>query len=396
MKNFLKRFNRKQLPDLDYNISGDLIISEIELEKNASPKPKNQAPSPPTAPPRVPSPPKSSTTIPKIEPMLKDNINQTNIVQYRNNSSSYENFKVLNNSNNSNKLNKWILNSQVKPQSEISIPYMPLFLCSYGNLLFCMDNTSFLSIYEKVYSAELKLRNSCKLNVPNVKGIAVNGSYLAVAYSGLKKEQLKGTFKNMNPSGIVLFRRDEHVVCSIQEKCIDLNKQDDNNNMSFKCLSGIALNDKYLFACDTELRSIYQFDIRNGSLIKTALINDGQPTSITINENYLLFNDSINSLIYVFDINTLNLYSSINLKDLDQMNGRFDLMITETDNYLFVKHADNQLCLFDSNLEKRAFYNEIQFKILGFTMLKDNLNHMLVIGSLNMSKQQFKLHGYVA
>lgn len=385
---------------MDYNISGDLIISEIELEKNASPKSnKSQAPSPPTAPPRVPSPPKSSTTIPKIEPIIKETNginNQSNIVQYRNNSSSNDNFKVLINSNNSNKLNKWILNSQVKPQSEISIPYMPLFLCSYGNLLFCMDNTSFLTIYEKAYSAELKLRNSCKLNVPNVKGIAVNGSYLAVAFSGLKKEQLKGTFKNMNPSGIVLFRRDEHVVCSIHEKCIDLNKQDDNNNVSFKSLSGIALNDKYLFACDTELRSIYQFDIRNGSLIKTALINDGQPTSITINDNYLLFNDSINSLIYVFDVNTLNLYSSINLKDLDQLNGRFDLMITETDNYLFVKHSDNQLCLFDSNLEKRAFFNEIQYKILGFTMLKDNVNHMLVVGSLNTSKQQFKLHGYVA
>lgn len=75
---------------------------------------------------------------------------------------------------NSDTLSKWIMTSQIKPQSEVTLASMPLFLATYGNLLFTMDQTSFLSIYEKVFSVELKLKNSVKLNMPNIKRLLAN------------------------------------------------------------------------------------------------------------------------------------------------------------------------------------------------------------------------------
>lgn len=71
---------------------------------------------------------------------------------------------------NGDALSRWITTSQAKPQSELTLASVPLHLASYGNLLFSMDQTSYLSVYEKVFSVELKLKNTVKLNMPGIKG----------------------------------------------------------------------------------------------------------------------------------------------------------------------------------------------------------------------------------
>jgi hypothetical protein len=250
-----------------------------------------------------------------------------------------------------------------------------------------MDTGSFLTIYEKVYSAELKTRNSLKLNIPNIKALAVNAQYVCVAYSGLKKEQMKGALKNMNPSGIFLYRREQHVVCSVHEKQIELGK-----NESFKTINGIALTDKYLFVCEKESSCIYQFDVKSGLIINSAQL-DGEPSSIAANQlGCLCVMDSANSILYMFNSENLQTMNSVDLKTVDQINGLISVFLTD-ENLIFVRNAENQIVLLNANLEICAYFNEISGRLINMTLVKDQ-NQMLVIACQN-SKQQFKLLGYV-
>ena len=93
-------------------------------------------------------------------------------------------------------------------------------MATHANLLFTMDPSSLLNVYERAFTAELKPKNACKLGVPSPRALAANEDYLAVSYMGLDKEKSKnkGTFKNMKPAGVVLYRRDNFVVCTVYDK----------------------------------------------------------------------------------------------------------------------------------------------------------------------------------
>jgi len=287
---------------------------------------------------------------------------------------------------NTDSLSKWILNSSIKPQSEMTVSNAVYLTASYENLLFCLDTNSFLTIYEKVYAAELKTRNSLKLNIPNIKAIACNSQYVAVAYSSLKKDQLKGSLKYMNPSGVVLYRREQHVVCSVHEKQIELGK-----NECFKTINGIALTDKYAFVCEKETRIIYQFDLKSGRLINSAEL-DGEPYSIAANQAFFCVIDSANSILYMFNNESLETINSAVIKSIDQLNGQMGVLLTD-ENLIFIKNSDNQLTLLNSRFEHCAYFNEIQARIISITLVKDS-NQMLVIACQN-NKQQFKLTSYI-
>lgn len=72
----------------------------------------------------------------------------------------------------SDTLSRWMMLSQTKPQSEVTLASVPLFLAAHANFVFSLDQTSYLSIYERVFTLELKLKNSVKLNMPGIKGFA--------------------------------------------------------------------------------------------------------------------------------------------------------------------------------------------------------------------------------
>jgi hypothetical protein len=238
----IDKFEKKQLPGYDFNFSGVLIVNELSLDKNQQTikrpaKPQAPMPSPKLeslhpvrsassilAPPSAPLPPPSATGVGFINSHHSESL-------------------VAPNASDSTSLTNWIMASHIKPQSESTITNPPVFMNTFENLLFCMDNTSFLSIYERAFTAELKSKNSLKLGVPNPRGIAANDSYFAVSYSGLKKEQMKGTFKNLNPTGVILYRREQYVVCTIYDKVIELK----GNDEAFKSPTGLAMTNKYNF-----------------------------------------------------------------------------------------------------------------------------------------------------
>lgn len=112
--------------------------------------------------------------------------------------------------------------------------------------------------------------------------ISVNQRYLAVAFAGLKKDQLKGSsLKNVatavNSTGIVLYGRDQHVVCSIHEKLIDL----PDKSLPDNCTISIALTEgASLFAAERSTGRIYEIDLTTSSLMRTVSIDGGHPMSI--------------------------------------------------------------------------------------------------------------------
>lgn len=252
-----------------------------------------------------------------------------------------------------------------------------------------MDPTSFLSIYERAFTAELKTKNALKLGVPNPRAIAANESYFAVIYSGLsKKEQTKGSFKNMKPNGIVLYRRENYVVCTIFDKSIELK----DSNESFKSPTGLAMTSKHLFVCDRELKSIFKFDIKSGALVHRAKFSEGEPNSLSISGNKLIVTDCILSSLYEFDVENFSQLKSVNLKQLDQIGGQFQTVITE-EGLIFLKNSENQLTLLDANLQPRSFFNQVPARVLNIALVKQS-NSMLVIGCVN-GKMQYKLFGYI-
>lgn len=281
-------------------------------------------------------------------------------------------------------LTSWITTSHIKPQSELTITNTPVLMTSFDNIIFCMDNSTSLSIYER-NKVELKLKNTAKLSVLNPKGIAANENYFAVCYSGtLKKDQMKGIWKNLSSNGVMLFTRQQHVVCSIHDKIIELKKD------SFKQPTDVALTENHLFVCDKELRAIFKYNLKTAAMQKIQF-KDAEPYSISANNSTFIVTD-MNSTITMFDLETCNQIKSKSLKIIDQISGLFNTVLTE-DGLIFVKNSENQLCLLDSNLEHRAFFNEIQAKNLNISFLQQP-NQMLIIGCVN-SSQQFKLFGYV-
>ncbi len=116
-----------------------------------------------------------------------------------------------------------------------------------------------------------------------------------------------------------------------------------------------------------------------------------EPFSICINRDSFLISD-FQSSFHLFDIETCALKKSKNLKPIDQIGSMFATVITD-DGLVIVKNSENQLTLLDSELEQRAFFNEIQAKILSISFIQ-NSRQMLIIGCVN-SSQQNKLYNYV-
>jgi len=354
------------------NIIGELIVSEVSFEP-----PKVAAPAPPQLPPPIPPAP---TQKPSAPPITSAELQKA--------ASSVSVSMAALNLNPNDDLAKWASSAQMKPHFEITSPIMANHIASYNNLLFVTDTSSNFYVYEKAFSHELVAKHSFKLNVPNVKCIAVNNVYLALAYStlGLKKEQLKGSYKNLPTNGVLLFRRDDHIVCSVYEKLVDLSKLS-----SFSSLGSIALHEKFLFVSDKDTRKAFKLDIRNGTLLKQIDLS-GELGAMSVNSNCLCLNDVTNSTLYLVDMEKFELMKSCSLKTIDLANGALSIYLTEQ-NSVFVKNADSQLTLLDANFQIVAHFNEIPLKIQNLALVKDGNNQMLIVGCLN-AQRQFKFLGY--
>jgi hypothetical protein len=284
-------------------------------------------------------------------------------------------------------MQKWTELSKTKPQSELTMGSQASCMCSYGNLVFCIDQASQLNIYEKSFKVELKLKHTTKLSVPgNVRSMAVNEQHLAICYAGLKKEQLKGAFKNLSSSGVLLYKRDDHVVCSVHERHIET-----GGSGQFKSPTSLAMTDKYLYVCDRELKTLFQFDVKTSGVVNSVTLAHSDPNSMSLNASNLIVSDALNSNVYLYDTQNLTLLNSVCVKNIDKTQGAMDVYINEED-MIFLRVSESQLAMIDINFELRAYFTEIQTKINSLVYLKDQQAHMLVVGGV--TGKQFKLYGY--
>lgn len=158
----LKRFEKRPSPDSDYNFTGNLVISRVNLAQAGSQMLRQVS-----SRSSLTSSGSSSSTVNKLDPIREQQSrNAKSVAPVRPPPVAASNIQVA---NNGDTLSRWMMLSQAKPQSEITLASVPLFLAAHGNFLFSVDQTSYLSIYEKVFSVELKLKNSVKLNMPGIK-----------------------------------------------------------------------------------------------------------------------------------------------------------------------------------------------------------------------------------
>ena len=150
------------------------------------------------------------------------------------------------------------------------------------------------------------------------------------------------------------------------------------------------MNDKYLFVSDRDLCAVFKFNIKTSILLQRISTKD-EPYSLSLNRDSLLVTD-LKSNFQFYDIETCSPRQSKNLKQIDQINSMFGTVLTD-DGLVIAKNSENQLALLDCDLEQRAFFNEIQAKILSITFIQSP-RQMLIIGGVN-SSQQNKLFSYV-
>lgn len=202
----------------------------------------------------------------------------------------------------------------------------------------------------------------------------------------------------MTSTGIVLYGRNEHVVCSIYEKLINLNPSvadkasigggESGLGGGFRNLSSIALTDTTVLVGDRDARAVYEIEISTGSLLRTLNI-DGQPVSLSLSQRYLACVDAQNSIVYVFDRTSLEMCAMSGV-----IKGGVEQAVITEDNLIFVRAADSGLvALLDANLELKATFGEIQARVTNMALICDQ-NCLLAIGGVN-NKQQFKIFGYM-
>lgn len=365
-------------------MSGNLVIKQFTFDSQQESVFNKRVPHVQPSAPVSPSPKVLKKVLPPPPSVPKFNSEKNSHSNSSNSINSIDCNQIV--PTNQDVLSRWILASHIKPHSEMTISNQPLIMTGYQNLLFCVDQTSYISIFEKIFSLELKLKNSFKLNIPNIKCIAVNGQYFAVGYNVAKKEQLKGSFKGLNLSGIVLFTRQQQIIVTVHDKSIEL------PNESFKSVVGISMNEEHLFTIDRELNSLFKFNIKNGQLEKRISFQNADLAFISLNNSFLTITNSQNSVLHLIDIKNLNQIKSASLLQNDQLNGNLNT-ITLPENLILVKNSERQLSILDSNFELMACFNEIQFKIISFSLISDKNNQFLIIGVIN-EKNQFKLLGY--
>jgi hypothetical protein len=273
------------------------------------------------------------------------------------------------------------------PIVEFNVKVLPSFLTSYKSKIFIVDENANLALMDSTDG--LILKSEIKLNILNVKGIAVNQNYLAASFSDLSKDNLKtiGNKKLKISNGIILFKINDGFRF---EKIIDIPK----NN--FIQPASLVMTEEYLYVTDRELHSIFKIDIKTNSLIDKLVIKDSHPTGICLFDcNQLIFIDSFKQELNLIDTNNMsNIIKTVKINDeLQSLNGPYD-MVKKNGSHLFVKsRSDSRVIIYDSDLNIINVFDYDFSNYLGITLLNaQDQTNTLILGSSNINKS-FKI-GY--
>jgi hypothetical protein len=286
-------------------------------------------------------------------------------------------------------LKQWKKKALKVPDEEFEInrDFVPEFLTIYRNYLFCMDNSGDIIVFVITSNKKIEYKNTFKIDVPKIRSISTNHKYFGLTYSKLESKEMKRMLKNVKPSGVLLFKKDNDMISTIFEKELHLNN-------SMKSPSGLALNDEFAFVCDRELKCVFKINIDNGQLInKIDLMSDnGEPYECSINKNYLIITDIYNHKLRLYDILTLKNINNLIVKQDDGMNGPFDIYLTENNLVIYKNYKDYQLVLTDTDFDEQIYFEKLKHKFFDFSIFQEQNSLFVVVGAF---KEHFKLITYI-
>ncbi len=76
--------------------------------------------------------------------------------------------------------------------------------------------------------------------------------------------------KGQKPSGVLLFKRDRHMMSTKFEKSLGVGQEP-----GFVSPCGIAMDSQFLFVCDKDLASLFKIDIASEQVIQKIYIPNG-------------------------------------------------------------------------------------------------------------------------
>lgn len=272
------------------------------------------------------------------------------------------------------------------PTVEFDLPFLPKYITNYNKIIYIMDEDANTFIAELGNSLACKAQ--MKLNIMNVKSIAVNKKYLAVSFSDLNTEQINQigrSFKKFDSkSGVFLYRLTESHSAPNQERLISSSK-----NYNLIAPNGIALNDNYLFVCDRELHAIFKIEIKTGNFIQKLITTDQEPISISLGDKYFVYTDALKLELSLVDSDKLQIIKTVKFSD-ELFNEPFDLSYKEN-SYIFVKNRmDTKVIIYDQNLNIKYSFDYDGSASLGINYLKLKSDYLL-LGNLDQESKIFKL-----
>lgn len=196
---------------------------------------------------------------------------------------------------------------------------------------------------------------------------------------------LKGMMKGQKSCGVLLFKRDRHMLNTKLDKSLDVVP-----NTGFVKPSGIALNSQFIFVCDKDLATVFKIDVTSGDLIQKVNIQEGNAYKCSINECYLLVADSMKCAMKILDINDLKVVNEKVLQLERSASGPCEVLLCENNLVFFKSNKESDLMVTDITLEKQVVFRHLNDSILGFTMIQVAGQQILVIANTCNIKKKSK------
>ena len=283
---------------------------------------------------------------------------------------------------------KWKTKAANRPTEELVMDkeFVPHYLSKFRNYLFCMNETGNIYIFTISTKHTIEFKNVSKIDVPKIKSIAVNCFYFGLTYSKLEAKEVK-KLKNVKSSGVILFKRENDLIKTTEMKEINISEE-------LKSPVGLALNEKYAFVCDQELRCVFKIEIQTNTVANKIHLSDGEPYGCSINKDYLLITDTLKHRLCLFNIESFKNIHNLQVKQDDNLNGPFDCYLGENNLILYKNYKDSQLVVTDTDFEENEQYCFEKIKSLtSFSFFDDSSNQVLICG-FSVSKKSFKLITY--
>ncbi|CAF0707694.1 unnamed protein product [Brachionus calyciflorus] len=270
------------------------------------------------------------------------------------------------------------LNLQIKePYEEYEIPISPKFTTSNSkNIYICNENGDL--IIADYNNKKFQIKKQIKLDIFNIKGLAVDKNFLAVSFTDLNKNQLNSLnkiHKDFNDSsGVAIFKLQDFSL----EKIISSSK-----NFVLVSPEALSLSDNFLFVCDKESHCLFKIDLKKTSLVQRLISN--QPSSISIGNKYLVFTDLNQMELNLVDVEKFTIVKSLKLSQ-DFFNESVDLAFREK-SFVFVKYTDDVRCfVYDPKLNFKYSFDYENSKKQGMAYIQQNGNGFLIIGKFEAKK----------